>query len=151
MFAGFLLLTVFMIVTGFALYSEGAGAGSWQYKLFGWVIPLFGQSQDVHTWHRLGMWAMICFVMFHVYAAIAIERAVAELTRWGAAPTPRPAPLSGDERVTPDSLALAHYEQQRPSPEAACRLGDERFFPSSVLVTAAVDAAQTAAHAGAEA
>lgn len=82
---------------------------------------------------------------------IAIERAVAELTRWGAAPTPRPAPLSGDERVTPDSLALAHYEQQRPSPEAACRLGDERFFPSSVLVTAAVDAAQTAAHSGAEA
>lgn len=70
MFMGFLLLTLFMIVTGFALYSEGAGAGSWQDKLFGWVIPLFGQSQDVHTWHRLGMWAMICFVMFHVYAAI---------------------------------------------------------------------------------
>lgn len=70
MFGGFLLLTLFMIVTGFALYSEGAGAGSWQDKLFGWVIPLFGQSQDVHTWHRLGMWAMICFVMFHVYAAI---------------------------------------------------------------------------------
>lgn len=70
MFMGFLLLTLFMIVTGFALYSEGAGAGSWQDKLFGWVIPLFGQSQDVHTWHCLGMWAMICFVMFHVYAAI---------------------------------------------------------------------------------
>ncbi|MEW5965810.1 MAG: Ni/Fe-hydrogenase, b-type cytochrome subunit [Pseudomonadota bacterium] len=70
MFSGFLLITLFMIVTGFALYGEGAQMGSWQEQLFGWVIPLFGQSQDVHTWHRLGMWAMIMFVTFHVYAAI---------------------------------------------------------------------------------
>ncbi|MCU0956273.1 MAG: Ni/Fe-hydrogenase, b-type cytochrome subunit [Hydrogenophaga sp.] len=70
MFSGYLMLSIFMIVTGFALYSEGAGAGSWQDTLFGWVIPLFGQSQDVHTWHRLGMWAMVVFVMLHVYAAI---------------------------------------------------------------------------------
>lgn len=70
MFSGYLMLSIFMIVTGFALYSEGAGAGSWQDWLFGWVIPLFGQSQDVHTWHRMGMWAMVIFVMLHVYAAI---------------------------------------------------------------------------------
>ncbi len=67
---GFLLLSAFMIVTGFALYAEGAQAGSWQDQLFGWVIPLFGQSQDVHTWHRLGLWAMVVFVIVHVYAAI---------------------------------------------------------------------------------
>lgn len=67
---GFLFLCAFMIITGFALYAEGAQAGSWQDQLFGWVIPLFGQSQDVHTWHRLGMWAMIIFVIIHVYAAI---------------------------------------------------------------------------------
>lgn len=66
----FLTTAVFMVVTGFALYAEGAQAGSWQDRLFGWVIPLFGQSQDVHTWHRLGMWAMIIFVIVHVYAAI---------------------------------------------------------------------------------
>ena len=70
MFFGFLLLTLFMVVTGFALYAEGAQRDSWQDKLFGWVIPLFGQSQDVHTWHHLGMWALICFVILHVYAAI---------------------------------------------------------------------------------
>lgn len=62
--------TLFMIVTGFALYSEGAGPGSWQDSLFGWVIPLFGQSMDVHTWHHMGMWAIILFIMIHVYAAI---------------------------------------------------------------------------------
>jgi len=67
---GYLLVTLFMIFTGFALYAEGAQRGSWQDKLFGWVTPLMGQSQDVHTWHHLGMWAMVCFVILHVYAAI---------------------------------------------------------------------------------
>ena len=70
MFFGFFLLTLFMLVTGFALYGEGAQAGSWSARVFGWVIPLFGQSQDVHTWHHLGMWALVCFVIIHVYAAI---------------------------------------------------------------------------------
>ena len=67
---GFLSLALFQIVTGFALYGEGAQTDSWQERLFGWVIPLFGQSQDVHTWHHLGMWAMVVFVIVHVYAAI---------------------------------------------------------------------------------
>jgi len=62
--------SAFMIVTGFALYSEGEGAGSWQDRLFGWVIPLFGQSMDVHTWHHVGMWVIITFVIVHVYTAI---------------------------------------------------------------------------------
>ena len=70
MFCGFFLFSVFMVCTGFALYGEGAQMGSWQERMFGWVIPLMGQSQDVHTWHRFGMWAMIIFVIAHVYAAI---------------------------------------------------------------------------------
>lgn len=61
----------FMIITGFALYGEGEGMDSWQYALFSsWVIPLFGQSQDVHTWHHLFMWYIVCFVIVHIYAAI---------------------------------------------------------------------------------
>jgi Ni/Fe-hydrogenase 1 B-type cytochrome subunit len=68
MFFMYLLGSLFMIVTGFALYGEGAGMGSWQYTLFSsWVIPLFGQSQDVHTWHHLGMWYLILFTIIHVY------------------------------------------------------------------------------------
>jgi Ni/Fe-hydrogenase 1 B-type cytochrome subunit len=63
--------TIFMIVTGLALYGEGSGMGTWQYEWFSsWVIPLFGQSQDVHTYHHLGMWVIICFAMVHIYAAI---------------------------------------------------------------------------------
>jgi Ni/Fe-hydrogenase 1 B-type cytochrome subunit len=60
----------FMIATGFALYAEGQQAGGWADSLFGWVIPLFGSSLDVHNWHRLGMWMIVCFTIIHIYAAI---------------------------------------------------------------------------------
>jgi len=70
MFFVFLLTALFMIFTGFALYGEGAQAGSWANRWFGWVIPLMGQSQDVHTWHHVGLWLMVCFVILHVYAAV---------------------------------------------------------------------------------
>ncbi len=67
----FVWALLFMIVTGFALYGEGTGYDSWQYALFSsWVIPLFGQSQDVHTWHHLVMWVIIVFVIVHVYVAV---------------------------------------------------------------------------------
>ena len=74
MFAMYLLGSVFMIVTGFALYGEGLGMGSWAYRWFtSWVNPLLGQSQDVHTWHRLGMWYLIWFTMVHMYMATREE------------------------------------------------------------------------------
>ncbi len=69
MFFIFFLTSVFMLFTGFALYGESE-TGSWQLALFGWVIPLMGDSQTVHTYHHLGMWFIVCFIIFHVYAAI---------------------------------------------------------------------------------
>lgn len=38
MFFIFFLSSVFMILTGFAMYGEGAQMGSWQERMFGWVI-----------------------------------------------------------------------------------------------------------------
>lgn len=62
---------VFMILTGLALYGEGAGMDSWQYQWFSsWVIPLFGNSQWVHTYHHLGLWLFVVFMMVHIYAAL---------------------------------------------------------------------------------
>ena len=71
--AMFMFITVgvsFMIVTGLALYGEGLGAGSWADRLFGWVIPLAGGSQTVHSIHHLGMWWIVIFMIVHVYVAI---------------------------------------------------------------------------------
>jgi Ni/Fe-hydrogenase 1 B-type cytochrome subunit len=70
MFLFMTLAAVLMICTGFALYGEGDQAGSWAARAFGWVIPLFGGSQAVHSWHHLGMWSIVCFALIHVYAAI---------------------------------------------------------------------------------
>jgi Ni/Fe-hydrogenase 1 B-type cytochrome subunit len=71
MFFGITVGGIFMITTGFALYGEGAQEGHWSHTLFTkWVIPLFGQSQDVHTWHHMVAWGIVCFIIIHVYAAI---------------------------------------------------------------------------------
>lgn len=63
--------TLFMLVTGFALYGEGAGG--WSAAWFGWVIPLFGGSQNLHSWHHLGLWVLLIFVFIHVYIVIREE------------------------------------------------------------------------------
>ena len=54
MFAMFTLFNLGMIITGFALYSEGAGRDSWQAKVFGWVFDIWPNSQDVPYAASLG-------------------------------------------------------------------------------------------------
>jgi len=69
--ATFLWANLFMCATGFALYGEGLGTQSWAARWFGWIIVAFGgNSLTVHNWHRLGMWAIVLFVMVHLYTAI---------------------------------------------------------------------------------
>ncbi len=71
MFFMYVLGTVFIIVTGFALYGEGTGMGSWSYTLFSsWALPLLGYSQNVHTLHHLAMWYLIIFAIVHMYMAV---------------------------------------------------------------------------------
>ncbi|MBB4370715.1 Ni/Fe-hydrogenase 1 B-type cytochrome subunit [Bradyrhizobium sp. cir1] len=70
MFFMFTQTITFMVVTGFALYGQGAGTDSWQYKLFGWVFSISPNSQDVHTWHHLGLWVIVTFALVHIYAVV---------------------------------------------------------------------------------
>ncbi|MGB0661400.1 MAG: Ni/Fe-hydrogenase, b-type cytochrome subunit [Mangrovicoccus sp.] len=60
----------FMIITGLALYSEGLGQDSLLHGMFGWVLTLGGNSQIIHSVHHLGMWAIVIFMIIHIYAAI---------------------------------------------------------------------------------
>ncbi|MFO1202607.1 MAG: Ni/Fe-hydrogenase, b-type cytochrome subunit [Tabrizicola sp.] len=60
----------FMIVTGMALYAEGAQEGSLPDLLFGWVRGLTWNSQRLHTLHHLGMWWIVIFMIIHIYVAI---------------------------------------------------------------------------------
>ncbi|MCP4408200.1 MAG: Ni/Fe-hydrogenase, b-type cytochrome subunit [Gammaproteobacteria bacterium] len=63
----------FMIATGFALYGEGLGQGSWADVMFGWIIPLIGDSEAVHNWHNLGMWVILSTIIVHMYMAIRAD------------------------------------------------------------------------------
>lgn len=67
------VLLLFMVCTGFALYSQGAGAGSWADVLFGWVFSIEPSSQTVRMWHFFGMWLMLVFVVVHIYMVVRAE------------------------------------------------------------------------------
>jgi len=66
---------------------------------------------------------------------VAMEDALAlgidALRRWGAKPVARTRPLADHEAVGFMQLELSRYEGERPPEALACRVGDERFFPSS--------------------
>ncbi|MCA0869539.1 Ni/Fe-hydrogenase, b-type cytochrome subunit [Seohaeicola saemankumensis] len=60
----------FMLLTGWALYAEGAGQGSLPDLVMGWLIGLVGNTQVLHSLHHLGMWFIVIFMIIHIYAAI---------------------------------------------------------------------------------
>jgi len=80
MFFMYVLGTLFMLCTGFALYGEAQGMESLTFMLFtSWVMPLLGYSQNVHTLHHLGMWYLLVFVIFHLYM-VTLEETIADET-----------------------------------------------------------------------
>ncbi len=66
-------LGIFMACTGFALYSQGTGAGSWADLLFGWVFVIEPSSQAVRMWHYIGMWVWVFFVITHIYVILRLD------------------------------------------------------------------------------
>ena len=67
MFAMYALGTIFIIVTGLALYAEQWGWGTLPMNLMGWVFVLFGDPQMVRTLHHLAMWYLVLFAVVHMY------------------------------------------------------------------------------------
>jgi Ni/Fe-hydrogenase 1 B-type cytochrome subunit len=70
MFFVFVLPLIVSLLTGFALFSEGAGIHSAWYKAFGWVFSVLGDSMTVHTVHHISMWIILIFAVIHVYISI---------------------------------------------------------------------------------
>jgi Ni/Fe-hydrogenase 1 B-type cytochrome subunit len=62
------VLSLFQVVTGFALYAPMSGA--WLPRLFAWVAPLMGGDAGVRLGHHMAMWGMILFALVHVYLVI---------------------------------------------------------------------------------
>ncbi len=68
----------------------------------------------------------------------ALAATLQRLQAWGAAPQPRQglADPALEDTLTVPVLAMGAYESGRPSAEAACRVGDERFMPPSPTAAA---------------
>jgi hydrogenase maturation protease len=67
----------------------------------------------------------------------ALALGVDALRQWGAQPRPRTEPLDHLTSVAFNPLAMSAYEAGRPSEEAACRIGDDRFMPPAASLTGA--------------
>jgi Ni/Fe-hydrogenase 1 B-type cytochrome subunit len=70
MFFMFVLPTIVLLLTGFALFGEQMGVGSVWYTFFGWVFKVLGESMTVRLWHHVAMWIVVIFSMVHMYMAI---------------------------------------------------------------------------------
>jgi len=57
-----------MIATGFSMYGM-INPSSWTAKIFGPVIPLFGNEQNVHVVHNYLAWFFPIFLTIHTYFA----------------------------------------------------------------------------------
>ena len=64
-YAGTGLLTLFQIVSGFALYASMSSSAF--PHLFAWLVPVFGSEQNLRIFHYGAMWAFIVFTVIHIY------------------------------------------------------------------------------------
>lgn len=67
MFAMYVIGSIVIIITGFALYAQAWGWGLPWMDCFGWVFSLFGSVQAVRTTHHVCMYVLILFSMAHMY------------------------------------------------------------------------------------
>ena len=62
-----LLLILFEIWTGFAMYGLSDPDGFWGRTVSGWTLSLFGSEYELHFWHHVVAWIIAIFVIVHVY------------------------------------------------------------------------------------
>ena len=68
-YTGMYLVTIVMVLTGFALYGQSNPGGIF-HTLFAWVPLLFGGLQRVRFVHHVLTWAFLIFLPIHIYLAM---------------------------------------------------------------------------------
>lgn len=68
-YAFLFLMALVMVVTGFTMYGQ-SNPGGIIFRVFAWVPPLLGGLQHVRLVHHVLTWAIIIFVLIHVYFII---------------------------------------------------------------------------------
>jgi Ni/Fe-hydrogenase 1 B-type cytochrome subunit len=70
-YVGLMMILFGMFATGFALYAEHSPGGT-AHAMFTPVYALIS-SPDLHLYHHLGMWLIICFVINHIYSVWLLD------------------------------------------------------------------------------
>jgi Ni/Fe-hydrogenase 1 B-type cytochrome subunit len=65
-------VALLQVVTGFAMYGQ-ADPGSFFFRAFGWIGPLFGGMPVVRLVHHVATWVFCAFVPIHVYLALRAD------------------------------------------------------------------------------
>lgn len=72
-YTGVYLMTLVMVVTGFALYGQSDPAGFF-YKAFNWVGIVMGGMPVVRLVHHVFTWLFLTFIPLHIYLAIRADQ-----------------------------------------------------------------------------
>jgi len=70
-YVGLFMIFYGMFATGFALYAEHAPSGIMHTVLK--PVYLLFSSPQLHLYHHLGMWLIICFVINHIYSVWLLD------------------------------------------------------------------------------
>lgn len=73
------LLFFVMITTGLALYNVSAPVGS-PFRLFHFLLPLWGGAQTARFVHHVSMWLILGFAVHHIYSAVLMSQVEARGT-----------------------------------------------------------------------
>ena len=61
---------IIQVVTGFLMYLPGADVTTWWWLMGSWLDSLLGGQQNIRLIHHLTMYALMFFVIIHVYMQI---------------------------------------------------------------------------------
>jgi Ni/Fe-hydrogenase 1 B-type cytochrome subunit len=67
------VLCLVAALTGYALFSMEAGAGS-PMRVFGTLLPFFGGAQTARWIHHVIMWLIVLFIVHHIACAFLVSR-----------------------------------------------------------------------------
>jgi Ni/Fe-hydrogenase b-type cytochrome subunit len=71
-YTGLYLLTVIMVLTGFAMYGQSDPDGFF-FRAFGWVGTVLGGMPVARFIHHVAVWLFLIFIPIHVYLAIRAD------------------------------------------------------------------------------
>ena len=116
------LLTVFQVISGFALYAPMSD--SWFPHLFDWVVPMFGSEQNLRFFHYAVLWLFAVFTVIHVYLVFYhdyVEGHGVLSSMVGGWKFMEKEKIEAEEASGISGMPRRHRKNSKPAPAASCQ------------------------------